>query len=73
MDVIAFEAGDFIADPVACLKPMLQAGLLFEDVAALPEDMTGLGSAPAGQTRYVALPVHASYRAEDVSWNSTGV
>jgi ribosomal peptide maturation radical SAM protein 1 len=73
MEVIAFEADDFVADPIGHLTPLLAAGLLFEDVSALPHDMIGLGDLPGGATRYVALPVHVSYRAEDLSWNSTGV
>jgi len=73
MEVIGFDADAFVGDPLGCIAPMLAAGLLFEDAAATPSDMTRPGDALAGETRYVALPVHASYRAEDTSWNSTGV
>jgi ribosomal peptide maturation radical SAM protein 1 len=58
--IIRFERADVIADAVVCIRAMLDAGLLFEDLVS-PEP------------RYVALPVHASYRAEDTSWDSAGV
>jgi ribosomal peptide maturation radical SAM protein 1 len=60
VELIRFDVDDFLALPGACLRMLLDAGLLFED-AADPEP------------RYVALPVRATWRAEDPAWDSIGV
>jgi len=70
---VEFEAEAFLEDPLRCLRPLLDADLLFVDEGEAPPDMVWPGGQPKPENRYVALPVHAGYQPEDVSWNSTGV
>jgi ribosomal peptide maturation radical SAM protein 1 len=72
-EVIAFEAEDFVADPQGCLEPFIKGGLVFEDNGSAPDDMVPVRGFGGAETRYLALPVHTSFRPEDMRWNATGV
>jgi hypothetical protein len=73
VQIIRFERSEFLEDPDACLKLLVDTSLLFEDRWMPPRvDLVTIPTTPA-EPRYIALPVCASYQPEDTSWNSVGV
>ncbi|MCM2255475.1 MAG: RiPP maturation radical SAM C-methyltransferase [Vicinamibacteria bacterium] len=59
---IHFDAGAFRADPEACLAPLREAGLLFE------EALSRLAGSNATETYALALPVPRAWRPANLDW-----
>lgn len=77
--VMDFSAHSFLEAPERCLRPLIDASLLY--VEALPQAASRrlalLGSADGNAAgdgrRYLALPVHAAHRPLPLHWRSLGV
>lgn len=73
MRLIRFERSEFLEGPDKWIGLLVDMGLVFEDHSPpSDEDLITLHTTPR-ESRYVALPVAASYLPEDVTWNTVGV